>query len=200
MGVAYSRHMAEWQPRHDVVGNFDNRSDYHFSDGAAHKTLKKNAFEAIESVMAIQNPTGHAGMWQYFKGGVAVRNLIVSYFDSENDSRSNTGLRPFISTELHSETKLGAFGDEQLTETLQMTVNEKNEGYRHQFVYKYLLERYAGESIQATVSGTHPVDVSGRFEREMLPYDFIELRKQLEVLKSIREGVVSGKEKEGETA
>lgn len=211
MNEAYIQHMAERQPRQTIQGDFDNRSDYHFSDGAEREYLKRQAFESIEEVMAIQRTVGHSGMWYSAHGGVATRHLSTMHaadneepvwFVGDNTlySRVLQYVPLTVSLTLETNTFYGVRNNNHVKEVAELTVRETIEGRNTDFMTQYVFERFRNDLVHATVAVRDHIEKDQPNERDMTPYDFGEFNRQLAVMAALRKGVAVGREKEGEVA
>lgn len=210
MNEAYIRHMAERQSRL-VEGNFDNRNDYHFFDGAAEQDLKIKAFETVDGILRIDTPTGHSGRNFYAKDGAAIRNLLIHYVepDDENEifvsgsdiiDKKNPRRFALTSVTIRDESYFDERRETPLTNRAECTVREKIENQGVHFLTNYLLERFSSGEIVATISGTDSFESPGTYERRMSPYDFDTFARHMAIAAGVRMEPRVRAEKEGEEA
>jgi hypothetical protein len=191
LNEAYIQHMAERQPRQTIQGDFDNRSDYHFSDGAEREYLK----------------VGHSGMWYSAHGGVATRHLSTVHSNDEEEpvwfvgdntlySRVLQYVPLTVSLTLETNTFYGVQNNDHLQEVAELTAHETIEGRNTYFMTRYVFERYRNDLVHATIAVRDHIEKDQPNERDMTPYDFEEFNRQLAVMAALRKGVAVGREKE----
>lgn len=191
--------MTERQPG-SISGDLQNREEYHFLDSAAQHELKESSLISIEDALIAERGNNRSGLFYTFTEGIAVRKLVLSHVDTTQDdamlfvngyeSELRQVVRHPTTTDITVRTK--HYREGHLQETAKVSIREYVTGSRMPFISRYLIERYAGDVIHATVGRTDAVKSQGLDEREMLPYDFAEFQQQMNVIVAMRKASLIG--------